>query len=33
MYKCNNCGDKLRFDIETQKLKCNSCENLIDAYE
>ncbi len=33
MYKCSNCGDKLRFDIESQKLKCNSCENLVDAYE
>ena len=27
-YKCPNCGGPLRFDPETQKLKCEYCDSL-----
>lgn len=31
MYKCNGCGGYLKFDIETQKLKCESCSTLYNV--
>ncbi len=33
MYECPNCGGDLRFDIASQKLKCNHCESSFDPYE
>lgn len=33
MYDCPNCAANLRFDIETQKLKCDHCNTLIDPYD
>lgn len=32
MYQCPGCGGKLKFDIPSQKLKCDSCLNLVDPY-
>ena len=33
MYACPNCGGGLRFDIPSQKLKCDYCETLTDPYD
>ena len=33
MYLCLGCGSNLRFDIATQRLKCDSCENSYDVRE
>ena len=32
MYACPSCGGGLRFDIPSQKLKCDHCETLTDPY-
>ncbi|MBP5185343.1 MAG: hypothetical protein J6113_09565 [Lachnospiraceae bacterium] len=32
MYPCSNCGAGLRFDIPTQKLKCDYCDSEFDPY-
>lgn len=32
MYACPNCGGELKFDIESQKLKCSYCQTLVDPY-
>ena len=29
-YKCPNCEGQLKFDSQTQKLKCQSCGSLFD---
>ena len=29
-YKCPNCGGRLEFDTQTQKLKCPFCEGVFD---
>ncbi len=33
MYTCNGCGGYLRFDIDSQSLKCESCGNLCPVPE
>ena len=33
MAKCPNCGGRLRFDIPSQKLKCDSCDSLFGPYD
>lgn len=33
MYDCPNCAVNLKFDIQTQKMKCYSCSTLIDPYK
>lgn len=33
MYECPNCGGNLKFDIASQKLKCDYCLTLKDPYE
>ena len=33
MYDCPNCAGSLKFDIQTQKMKCNNCSTLIDIYK
>ena len=33
MYDCPNCAGSLKFDIQTQKMKCDSCSTLIDIYK
>ena len=33
MYACPNCGGGLRFDIPSQKLKCDYCATLTDPYD
>ena len=30
MYKCTGCGGALKFDIPSQKLKCDYCSTLYD---
>ena len=30
-YKCPNCGGRLEFDTQTQKLKCPYCEGTFDS--
>ena len=32
MYACPNCGGGLKFDIESQQLKCDYCSNVFDPY-
>lgn len=32
MYQCPNCGGGLRFDIASQKIKCDNCMGLYDPY-
>ena len=32
MYECPNCGGDLRFDIPTQKLRCEHCDATFDPY-
>lgn len=32
MYACPSCGGGLRFDIPSQKLKCDHCDTLTDPY-
>ncbi len=32
MYACPKCGGGLRFDIETQQIKCDYCNGLYDPY-
>ena len=32
MVQCPNCGGGLRFDIQSQQLKCDSCNSLFDPY-
>lgn len=32
MYECPNCGGDLRFDIASQKLKCEHCDSTFDPY-
>ena len=32
MYQCPGCGGGLKFDIPSQKLKCDSCLSLVDPY-
>lgn len=33
MYECPNCAANLKFDIPSQKLKCDHCGTLMDPYE
>lgn len=33
MSKCPNCGGSLKFDIPSQKMKCDSCASLFGPYE
>lgn len=33
MYECPNCGGNLKFDIESQLLKCDYCQTMKDPYE
>lgn len=33
MYECPNCAGNLKFDIETQQMKCYNCSTLIDPYK
>ncbi len=33
MYECRNCGGGLRFDIPSQKIKCDYCNSEFDPYE
>ena len=33
MYECPNCGGNLKFDIESQLLKCDYCQTTKDPYE
>ncbi len=33
MIKCKNCGGKLIFDISSQKLICNYCNNKVNPYD
>jgi RNase P subunit RPR2 len=33
MYQCPNCGGNLKFNIPSQKLRCDNCETLIDPYD
>ena len=33
MYECPNCGGNLKFDIPSQKLKCDYCLTMKDPYE
>lgn len=32
MYDCPNCAGNLKFDIQTQKMKCDNCSTLLDPY-
>ena len=32
MIQCPNCGGGLKFDIQSQQLKCDSCNSLFDPY-
>ena len=32
MYECPNCGGDLRFDIPSQKLRCEHCDTILDPY-
>ncbi|ETP71664.1 hypothetical protein UYO_2348 [Lachnospiraceae bacterium JC7] len=32
MYECPNCGGDLRFDIPSQKLRCEHCDTTFDPY-
>ena len=32
MYQCPGCGGALKFDISSQNMKCEQCENLVDPY-
>ena len=32
MYACPNCGGGLKFDIESQQLRCDYCSNTFDPY-
>lgn len=32
MYKCQNCGGNLKFDIPSQQLTCEYCHNMADPY-
>ena len=32
MIHCPGCGSGLRFDIETQQMKCDYCDSLYDPY-
>ena len=32
MVQCPNCGGGLKFDIQSQQLKCDSCNSLFDPY-
>lgn len=31
--RCSNCSGRLTFDIESQSIKCSSCENSFDMFE
>ncbi len=33
MYECQNCGGNLKFDIDSQKLKCDYCLTTYDPYQ
>jgi len=33
MYECKNCGAELRFDPESQKMKCDHCGSFYDPYD
>ena len=33
MYACPNCGGGLKFDITSQKLKCDYCATFTDPYD
>ena len=32
MVQCPNCGGLLKFDIASQKMKCDSCSSLFGPY-
>ena len=32
MVQCPNCGGLLKFDIASQKMKCDSCSSLFEPY-
>ncbi len=32
MYQCPGCGGALKFDIPSQNMKCDQCQNLVDPY-
>lgn len=32
MYECPGCGRNLRFDIKSQSMKCEYCDNTVDPY-
>ena len=33
MYECQNCGGNLKFDIDSQQLKCDYCLTVYDPYQ
>lgn len=32
MYQCQGCGGALKFDIQSQHMKCDQCQSLVDPY-
>ncbi len=33
IYKCENCGGTMEFDVKTQNLKCPNCDNIIEIID